>query len=111
MNFEESRLNAEDIARKLGFVEVRKDRVATCGDKFCLSSDGDSISDNNCYTVVAEDIARKLGFTQTQEKFSPTNGRKIYESIRRRPCEVFAEPKSRPTVERLFYCNLVFVLL
>ena len=45
-------LNAEDIARKLGFVQVKKDRVPTCGDKFCLSSDGDSISDNNCYAVV-----------------------------------------------------------
>ena len=45
-------LNAEDIARKLGFVQVKKDRVPTSGDKFCLSSDGDSISDNNCYAVV-----------------------------------------------------------
>ena len=79
------------------------------------------VDKNNVAWLNAEDIARKLGFTQTQEKFSPTSGGKIYESIRWERVNGYLrdldclgkddEPKSRPMVERLFYCNLVFVLL
>ena len=43
-------LNAEDVARKLGFVQIKKDRVPTCGDKLNLSDDTNSINDS--YSVV-----------------------------------------------------------
>ena len=45
-------LNAEDVARGLGFVQVKKDRVPTNGDNSPASGDNVSISCDNPYTAV-----------------------------------------------------------
>ena len=45
-------LNAEDVARGLGFVQVKKDRVPTSGDNSPASGDNSSASGDTPYTAV-----------------------------------------------------------
>ena len=59
-------LNAEDIARGLGFVQVKKDRVPTSGDKSNLLNTNKTINDDNYYTVVrwerVNEYLREFGY-------------------------------------------------
>ena len=62
-------INAEDATRGLGFVQIKKDRVPTCGDKSDLLNDGEIINDDNYYTAVRweriNDYLREFGYDKT----------------------------------------------
>lgn len=72
-------LNAADVARGLGFVQVKKDRVPTSGDKSNLSSDDEPINEDNYYTVIrwerVNGYLREFGFPHHvgENDFIPEN--------------------------------------